>query len=408
MLQRILITCAMLCISEFCFAAFGLAGELEDQIRAKYGNADGVVDAAGMRRLSAALSAPKGQVNRTVTKAAVVGQPPPAPTKPAMPKDFPTLSDAFAGPNCIPDQKSLFVRGDPLDDFHYLVEYPTTADAKGASISYTDNRVTNSQTATINGRVSYLMLGLQCQQSEGTSPNSPYVGAIGVAPFISSNGTWMEPPGKTPSNSAIKGGMDFQLGYFTLGNTNQFPFIQRQYFYVSPYYQTDYANLARISGVTLAWEPVAPQLWLDSGPVTPWFSFFWQFRGEAEFVSVDNHGLTNLVDHHYDWIGETTRANLGLFPVVFANQWPEWLGGRIALIGTAQYFYDAYSGIAERNYSATIQYKLGQCKKDTTKSSDLPCAIQGASSVSFEYDWGTDKDTLVTAKQYLLKLNYAY
>jgi hypothetical protein len=73
-----------------------------------------------------------------------------------------------------------------------------------------------------------------------------------------------------------------------------------------------------------------------------------------------------------------------------------------------EYFYDATNGVEARYYSAVVQYKLDQCKKDSTKSADLPCKIQGASALSFEYDWGTDKDTLVTTKQYLLKLSYAY
>ena len=376
-MRRVLTACAILCISEFSFAEFALADDLSREILAKYGNANGELDSAGMRRLLRDLHVSHKRLSKSSEKVLVsaAGVPPPAAaTKPAAPMDFPTLSALFASPNCMPDQKALFVRADPLDNFHYLVDYPTAADAKGASVSYTDNRVTHSQTATINGRVSYLMVGLQCQQPEGTDPNKPYVGAIGVAPFASSNGTWMEPPGKTPSNSAIKAGMDFQLGYFTLGNSREFPYIQRQYFYASPYYQTDYKGLARITGVTLAWEPVAPLLWLGSGPITPLFSFFWQFRGEVDLVSVQNPGLTKLVDPHYAWIGESTRANLGLFPVV-ANHWPEWLGGRISLIGSAQYYYDTSSGAQARNYSAIVQYKLGQCKKDTTKSADLPCTI---------------------------------
>jgi hypothetical protein len=65
------------------------------------------------------------------------------------------------------------------------------------------------------------------------------------------------------------------------------------------------------------------------------------------------------------------------------------------------------------NYSAALQYKLGECKKATDSSAAAAaaktfCTIQGSSSISIEYDSGTDKDTLVRVKQYLAKLNYAF
>jgi hypothetical protein len=166
--------------------------------------------------------------------------------------------------------------------------------AKGLSISYTDNINADTQTAVINGRVSYLLFGETCEGLLG----EPYVSGFGFAPFASSNGTWNEPltakatgttsAGKTititttkTSNSALRGGADFQLTLET-----EFALIQRNYFYVSPFYQTDYRGLAQIDGVTLAWEPAAPLLLLGSGASNDYFQFFWQFRAEAELTDV--------------------------------------------------------------------------------------------------------------------------
>jgi len=389
------------------FVARVHAGGLSEEILAKYGNSSGELDSAGMRRLLHDVRATKKHAAKRYPDRSDPS-PAPVPAKIEVPKDLPTISDRFVSDSCSPAPKSLYVRSDPLDDFHYMVEQPRTADAKGASLSYTNNFISSSQNLTVNGRVSYVMLGLDCTPAFGSDPTKPFLKALAVAPFVSANGTWTDPSGKTPTNMALKGGVDFQFGYVMPEWTREFPFIERSYFYVSPYYQTDNQGLAHIGGTTLAWEPVAPLLWLDSGPVFPLFSFFWQFRGEADFVTVQNHGLTNLVNSRYNWVGETTRVNVGLFPVVANNQWPEWLGGRISVIATAQYFYDTNSGTDAKYYSATVSYKLGQCKKDNTKSADLPCTIQGSSALSFEYDWGTNKDTLVATKQYLLKLSYAY
>jgi hypothetical protein len=189
--------------------------DLQQQILAKYGNANGDLDDAGLRRLLRDIRAthknPTTHTNPVIAKA---NPKPPAP-QPKPDSGLPTLSALLANPQCLPSQKTVFVRGDPLDDFHYAIDPDAAADAKGASISYTDNRATATQNATINGRISYLLVGLQCQQADGANPNSPYVGSVGIAPFISSNGTWMEPPGKTVSNSALKTGIDFQTSLYT-------------------------------------------------------------------------------------------------------------------------------------------------------------------------------------------------
>jgi hypothetical protein len=76
--------------------------------------------------------------------------------------------------DCVQLPNSLFVRADPLDNFHYLIvpvngpsssadaKGDSASMAKGASISYADNRQAGTQTATVNGRVSYLALSEYC------------------------------------------------------------------------------------------------------------------------------------------------------------------------------------------------------------------------------------------------------
>jgi len=313
-------------------------------------------------------------------------------------------------PLCEAVSKALFVRADPLDNFHYFVDYqdptkPTAADAKGLSINYTDDKVAATRTATINGRISYLLWGEQC----GLITKKPYISAAGIAPFISSNGTWTDPPAKKPSNSVDKVGVDFA---FSLATTSWYPFID-QYVFISPYHQTDFQSRARLDGVALAWEPVAPTFYLGSGgPVTPNYSFFWQLRPEADFIDVSQSGLTNLAVGRHLWVGETVRGTLGLFPLsrqADAVGWYGLIAGRFSLIGTVENFYDTQTNFWANYYSATLQYKLGPCVKDTSgKDPTAPCSIQGSSSISFEYDRGTDKDALVFTKKYLVKLGFAY
>jgi hypothetical protein len=308
---------------------------------------------------------------------------------------------AIAGTGCEPVAKGLFLRSSTLDNFIYEIApaSPGAADAKGASISYTDNQAAGTKTAVIDGRLSYLLFGEQCG-GYPTDTRYPFVSAVALAPFVASQGTWSEPTPKKVSNSAIQAGVDFQLGV-SAGATNFG--IEDSYFYVSPYYQTDFQQKARLDGLVLAWEPVVSSLSLGTQHITsPWLNFFWQLRPEADFVRVSDPGLTKFSRGDLALLGATARANLALFPLNSQIPWNDWIGGRISFIGTASDFWDSQTGANLSYYTATAQYKLGPCKADTTgKDPTGPCSIQGSSSISVEYDWGTAKETLVHVKQWL-------
>jgi hypothetical protein len=175
------------------------------------------------------------------------------------------------------------------------------------------------------------------------------------------------------------------------------------YFYASSYYQTDYRGLAQIDGVDLSMEPVLNPLlnWLniDNEPGRDaYFSYMTQFKAEAEITHVYDTGLTQLSRGQHAWIGELARPNLSLFPALpdepaSENEFiDKYIRGRISLIGTQKFYWDADTGKTAAYYSALLQYKLGECKTATTKTlAGTPCAISGSSSVSLEYDWGRDK-----------------
>jgi hypothetical protein len=359
------------------------------------------------------------------TKAKAAAAQPPAPSKIPPLFNAPLYAPWLPEHNtvwCVPNKQGLFVRSDPLDNFHYLVDpanpgagdsstgsssTPAAGSATGASINYTNDRVAGTQTATINGRVSYLIIG-ETPCNPPNSPREPFVYGFGLAPFVSSSGTWNEPL-KTTSNSSVQVGADLQLAVSTF---NLWPILDFNYFYASPYHQTDLRDIANINGVLFAWEPVSYQAFMDAAPKTnnPYFSFFWQLRAEAEILNVQNPGLTKLAKGDHDWLGETVRANLGLFPENDVIPWPDFIAGRLSVIGTAQNFYDTQSKKTANYYTAQLQYKLGPCKNQpaTSTANVNACAIQGSSAVSLEYDEGTNKETFVFTKQYLVKFSYAY
>jgi hypothetical protein len=384
----------------------------------------------------------------------------------------PTKNDA----GCYDPSRRLFIRSDSLDNFNYLKTVPPAnntssgvdaqSSAVGASINYTDNRLTSAQTATINARVSYLLFGEQnCdaptikrhdvrtrEEVPGEDAGLPYVYGWGFAPFISSDGTWNNPFSSTStttkatsaksvdgttttttktsnsttttvtttdhgtlitttkktSSSAVRVGADFQLAY----DTRKFLPIQESYFYASPFYQTDFAGLASIGGLDVSWQPASYPLHLGVASTEPWYNFIWQFKGETELTQVGNPGYTLYNEGRHALFGDQIRANLALFPLnsgFSPGPWYDaWVAGRIALIGTQQYYWDVASKQAAPYYSFILQYKLGECLNDSKTPVGSLCAISGSSALSFEYDTGRDKDTLVKTKQFLVKLSFAY
>jgi hypothetical protein len=279
-----------------------------------------------------------------------------------------------------PCAQRFFVRADPLDNFFYAVN-AGYGNAKGASVSYTNDQIAKTQTTAIDGIVSYVVTDAACL--EDPVPLAPYISGFALAPWISANGTLNE-PFKATERSTLKTGFDVQVEAAYTG------LFDRQYFSFSPYLQTDFLDEARIGGINLAWEPVQHLIFLGQGrPINDYIGGFWQLRAEADLLQVDKKGLTNLALGQHDWMGATARAYVYLFPIASEHNWPSWLLNRISFIGTAQFFRDAVTGQNIHYYSAALQY-----------------ALSSSIAVSFEYDTGTTKDTLVNANQYLVKLNY--
>lgn len=213
------------------------------------------------------------------------------------------------------------------------------------------------------------------------------------------------------STSALRFGADFQVAF----STTDFlaGYLQDQYFYLSPFYQIDFRGLAQIDGLDASWQPVSLPLHLGVAPTGEFYTFLWQFKGEAELTQVNNPGYTDFLtrgDHAL--FGEVIRVNLALFPLnspVQQGDWfNKWVAGRFSLIGTQQYYWDTATKQNAPYYSAIIQYKLGACTHDSKTPVDEACAISGSSSIALEYDWGRDKDTYVKTNQLKVTLNYSY
>ena len=274
----------------------------------------------------------------------------------------------------------LFIRANSLDNYLYGI---TPANkAKGASVNWTDDRKTKATTAKINGMISYVLLRDLCPV---TPPGDvPFISGYALAPFVLGNGALTHPQSKK-EQSIAKFGAEAQLELSRM-------IVQRQVFTLAPYYLTDFRGEAVANGLDGYWDLYDATLhlggYINNDPNLGWFV---QLRGEVDARHVSEPGLTNLKKADYAWVGGTARLNMFFFP--FSDSVPEFLQNRLSLIASANWFRDLKSGLEARKYVVTLAYKL---------------SAAGNSAIAFEYSKGTDKDSLVKADQYVLKLTYAY
>jgi hypothetical protein len=305
------------------------------------------------------------------------------------------------GPGPLPVNQRLFVRADRIDNLFYgVIPGYTSGQALGASISYTDNRDSRSSTGAISptqnvmidGTISYVL------------PPTPWnfdvdrfrTGAVAL--WVYGNGAWDHPIKPFSDSSVTKAGLDFQY-------SQKFPdgIVDDFLFNIAPYYETNFEGVARGFGTSFTLEPVVSSIYLgQSSGGNSLFNGFWILRPEADIVHISNLEYSNLTTGTYDWLGVTVRGYLFLFPSTNYG-WPPGIADRVSLTGTAQYFRDANSGIEAPYYSVALQYNLNGC---TTKDTNAGKCPMGSSSLSLEYDYGVDRDTMIQANKYLVKLNY--
>jgi hypothetical protein len=307
------------------------------------------------------------------------------------------------------------IRADDLDNFFYA--FPASAggagQAKAASISYTDNfyalsatgAVSHTQSITLNGISSYT-LQPRPFRLVANPDGSEFEWASTT--WLYGNGAWDTPTKPNADYSIVRSGFDVQFHYASPTRPTA-SFIDDVYFKISPYVQSDYYGKGRGEGVNFAVSPVISALNLgEARGDHQYLNWFWVARAETIVASVDNPGQTLLTKGEHNWTGGEARVYFMPFPSAadptVPDRWSPWLQDRFLITASATFLDDTRSINQIAYYSAAVQYKLSGCN---TKADKAACS-QGSSSVSVEYDTGTDPDTLAKSNKILGKLNYSY
>jgi hypothetical protein len=176
------------------------------------------------------------------------------------------------------------------------------------------------------------------------------------------------------------------------------PLFDDQYLVLTHYCQTDFDGVAQIQGITASWEPVYEDIHLGgySGSPGPYVGWFWQLQAQIDEKHVTTVGNTGLKKGNYDWFGGTVQAHFNFFPSQSASN-PfyvssnPWLEDRFYMNLTLKSFWNAANDRSATWFEGELGFNL---------------TPDGKSSVSVKYDLGTDKDTLITSKKYLVAINF--
>ncbi|RTL49157.1 MAG: hypothetical protein EKK40_15835 [Bradyrhizobiaceae bacterium] len=285
-------------------------------------------------------------------------------------------------------QQVFFLRRNRLDMFQLDDNVVPLSSAKGAAISITRDELAGTTATTVNGRLQAVAYRSEASP-DGTGSNI----GVNIAPYVDAQGTTNSPKKKSDA-STLQTGVDFQFS--TFGGP-----IAHNYFIVTPYYQTDYSGIASADGVKLAWEPRDPRLALGGtiGQGSGFVDWYWQLHVEADLKDVHNVGSTGLVKGQYSWIGGTAQAHFVLFPDYteaqpdFKSPGPAFWVNRLFANASLTSYVQLENGRQVTTYGAELGYNI---------------STDGKSSVSVKYDQGTDKDTLVAMRKYLMALNIKY
>jgi hypothetical protein len=285
-------------------------------------------------------------------------------------------------------QQGFYLRRNKLDISIYNASIDASA-AEGAAISYTGDRENDTDTAEVHAVAAWVFARNPCSPIGEPPIGRPYVSGYAFAASVLGDGTLTAD--RTDEKSALKPGLDAQI---EIANWPLFPL---QALTATPYYQTDLRGEAQAYGFSASWQPYNLD-WRLGGNYFRFsrpFDFFYQVKLEADGLRVNNPGLTSLTaDTDYLWIGGTATLRASLF-----NGLLGW--DRLTWVTSYTYFDDTNSSRdSSKNSSQNIHLFTTNLAYNFTES--------GKTSISVEYQNGTNRDTLEKLNQYLVTLNVKY
>jgi hypothetical protein len=304
------------------------------------------------------------------------------------------------------------LRQDQYDQLSFVIKTQGYQVLQGASVSYSDDQISKSQSLTVKGFAGYSAYNWKSSNDRcGTNGGPAFLDGLGVGPFVQADGTFNQPTNAN-EKSALRFGVNTD---FHLCDTLAF---HQEDWNIMPYTQTDFRGRASINGFDALWEPenVTSHLGGRSDNYAPeLIDGYFRIIGEANIFHVGDNGLTNFLPHtDYAFLGGTAEVRA----VLFQNEplMPQALCGTISMVGTARYLWDAVSRRPISLFGAELDYRLGGKNPYAVNCKDSPPlgsqsnsgAYAGITSFALSYNQGTDSVTFVKQNKYTASLKFSY
>lgn len=274
----------------------------------------------------------------------------------------------------------LYVRRDPMEIDGFTGNV-AQEEAKGASLSLSNESVSGYSATEIHGVLAYAF-GRKCFAKPTSGPdNALFMSSRSFAAFIHADGVRTNDD-SDKDKSSLRFGLDAQIAL------NAGRWFETQFFTASPYVMTDFRGEARAYGMEVSWQPYQADWHLGYFAKQPdkYLDAFWELRAEADWLHVDEVGLTDLeAGTDYAWVGGVLGATAFFFP--------ERLNHRIKAYGSWTYHRDVNQGLDARLYGLGAAYDLTE---------------DGAIAVSLDYSWGLERDKLIEVDRTTLSLNFKH
>ena len=284
--------------------------------------------------------------------------------------------------------QNLFIRSDPLDGLALPFDYPYLMDGKGASISFSGNQITNTQ--TLNANAFLALRGNPIKNGDLL---------LGYGAFTYVNGTLNNPPRLATERNALQAGVDLQAAYS--GGDYSSLLVGG----LRPYFQTDFRGYAQIGGFSLTFEPYRMNelnlggraAALVTGP--QYVSWYWRILPELNYFHVGDQGQTSFrPNRDYAFLGGTVQLRTLLFDGIG----PGWLSSRFYFNGSVTQFWNIAARGKEFHDS---QIEFGYL---ISKGQPIDPNIPLVASISAVYNNGTNRLTFVKRDEYKVQLNLQY
>lgn len=274
-------------------------------------------------------------------------------------------------------KQRFFLRRDKIDMSIYNKKLGLL-EKKGATVSYSDDLVTDSSVVAIDAATAFVLFRNACNLlGDDDNPENSFPTGWSLAAFSDFDGKIRS--GDADAVSTARFGLDGQLEL-------QGGLFRYQYLTAGLYAQTDFEGEGLAYGFEASWQPLDERIHLGIARANPWLEWYVDTIVRADIMRVADAGVMGLTgDTSYAWLGADLALTVNIAPSIFER--------RLFARAAAELYWDAVSKTKASLWSAGMTYNLD---------------ANGYTAIGLEYTYGESRSTLTHEEGVKLEMAVKY